>query len=515
MTPLPLALLHPVFALLFVLALPSVAATETTLIDAAKAGDRDAIRQLLDESTDVNAAMPDGTTALHWAALHDDVELASRLLQSGAKPDAANDYAVTPLYLACPNRSAAMIKALLQAGADANIELLSGESVLMNCARTGATEAIMLLIDAGADVDHAEPENGQTALMWAAAVGHADIVDRLVRSGADIHARTRAGVATISDTCRICDWKVASGDFTPLLFAARAGDVEAAKILLDAGADPNKATVLHGNSLVIASAGGHEDLALYLIERGADVNSTDEHGISALHHAAGAGLSLLNGVIYDNVYRLRPLNQYRLAEALLQAGVDPNLQIREENLLGPDGYPYTMVGATPLLLATSSADVRMMQIFLDAGADPGINNEQGITLLMAAAQVACAGTCAYQQGGNVANKDSITLALTAVQAVMKLGADVNATDDTGRSAMHIAAFTGSDAVVQYLADNGVAVDLENKDGETPWTMASGLSPDYSIRGLYGHHASTAALLLKLGAKPRSFNLSSAEVPAGQ
>jgi len=517
MTPSLFRLTRPVFILLLLVpGLPVAAATGSALIAAVKAGDHNAVTELLlDESINVNATLPDGTTALHWATLHDDIELTTRLLQSGAGPNTANDYGVTPLYLACTNRNTAIVKALLQVGADANAALGSGESVLMNCARTGATEAVSLLIDAGANVNHAEPENGQTALMWAAAAGHADIVGRLVRGGADIRARTRAGIPTIPGTCRVCDWKVTSGNFTPLLFAAQSGDIEIAKILLDAGADPNEATVLHGNSLVIASAGGHEDLALYLIERGADIHAADEDGITALHHAVAGGLAQLNGVIYDNVYRLRPLNQYRLAEALLKAGLDPDVQIRQERLLGPDGYPFTMVGATPLLLATTAADVRMMQILLEAGADPGINNEQGITLLMAAAQVACTGTCAYQAGGNVANKASIALALATVQEVLKLGVDVNAVDNTGRTAMHIAAYTGSDPVVQLLADRGAAIDVENEDGETPWTMASGLPPEVGGAGLYGLHTGTAELLLKLGAKPRSFNLTEAVLPTSK
>jgi len=347
--------------------------------------------------------------------------------------------------------------------------------------------------------------------MWAAASSQAGIVDLLVRNGADIRARTKPGVPTIPDTCRKCDWKVISGDFTPLLFAARSGDIETTRILLDAGADPNEATGLQGNSLVIASAGGHEDLALYLLERGADPDSTDEHGINALHHAVGSGLSQLNGVIYDNVYRLRPRNLYRLAEALIQAGVDPNLRIREEYLLGPDGYPFSMVGATPLLLAATSGDIRMMQFLLNAGADPAIKTEEGVTLLMAAAQVACPGTCVYQAGGNTGNKDSVALALATVQEVLKLGVDVNEVDVNARTAMHIAAYTGSDPVVQLLASKGAAVDVENKIGETPWTMASGLSPTAGNTGLYGVHASTAELLVKLGAKPRKYGYASAGV----
>lgn len=491
------------------------AAAGTSLVEAVKSGESNAVRKLLDESTDVNATMPDGTTALHWAVLHDDVELALRLLQSGARPDVANEYGVTSLYLACTNRNPDMVKALLQSGANPNAELVSGESVLMNCARTHASEAIELLLAAGADVNHAEKQSGQTALMWAAAAGHADIVERLIRSKADIHARTLAGVATIPGTCRVCDWKVTTGDFTPLLFAARSGSVAIAKLLLDAGADPNDATKLQGNTLVVASAGGHEDLALYLLERGADFHSADENGITALHHAVAGGLSLLNGVIYDNVYRLRPQNQYRLAEELLKAGLNPDVQIQQEQLLGPDGYPFTMVGATPLLLATAAGDEHMMHILLSAGAKPGVRNEQGITLLMAAAQIACTGTCSYQAGGNIADKEKIALALATVKEVIKLGGDINAVDKSGRTAMHIAAFTGSDSVVQFLADKGAGIDPENEDGETPWSMASGLSPDFGSRGLYGHHTSTAALLIKLGATPRSIKMSEAEVPTAK
>ena len=129
--------------------------------------------------------------------------------------------------------------------------------------------------------------------------------------------------------------------------------------------------------------------------------------------------------------------------------------------------------------------------------------------------MACTGTCAYQAGGNIANRENIDQALVTVKEVLKLGVDINAVDATGRIAMHIAAFTGADSVVQYLADNGAGIDPVNEEGETPWTMASGISLDYGSRGLYGYHANIAELLVKLGAKPRNVRMSEAEAPTGE
>jgi ankyrin repeat protein len=289
----------------------------------------------------------------------------------------------------------------------------------------------------------------------------------------------------------------ASGGFTPLLFAARSGDVDTARLLLKAGADPDEATPEHGSSLVIASASGHEDLALYLVEQGADPNVVDQHGITPLHHAVGGGLALLDAVVYDPVYRRSPRNQPKLAAALLAAGADPNARIAKNRLLGPENYPFSMVGATPLLLAAASADVPLMLLLEKAGADARINTREGITPLIAAAWYTCTGTCAYKGGGNVADPAKIALSLQAVKEAIRMGVDVNAVNEDGRTAMHMAAFTGADAVVLYLADHGAALNVRDKLGETPWSMASGLSP--GSLGNYGTHESTAALLARLGA----------------
>lgn len=471
-----------------------------TLVELAKNDDAEAIITLLQDSIDVNIAKADGTTALHWATLRDNIEIIGALIDSEADPNLANDYGVTPLWLACTNRSYDALRILLESGANPNAALWSGETPLMNCSRTGAERAVSALLSAGAYVNAAESHFGQTALMWAAAGRHSDVARLLIDGGADVSARTIATADKLPHSCSVCSWKPSIGGFTPLLFAARSGDIATARMLIEVGVDPNEGTIEHGNSLVIASAGGHVDLALFLLQMGVDIKSADDTGLTALHHAVGGGLSLMDGVIYDPVYRIQPSNSLKLARALLEAGAEVNVQIKKINLRGPDGTPFGMVGATPLLLAVTSADIAMMELLREFKADPNIYTSQGVTPLMAATQAACTGTCAYQGGGNVADKDSVERAFQATKAIYEMGVDVNAVSKAGRTAMHIAAFTGSDIVVQFLADRGAKVNVKDAKGETPWTMASGMSINISQRGLYGEHKSTATLLLKLGAK---------------
>jgi ankyrin repeat protein len=495
-------------ALLAGLSLPGpAAAADLRLLDAVRNGDKSAAQSLLSQRVDVNEAQADGATALHWAAQRNDLETADLLIQAGGNVNASNDYGVTPLALACGNSNAEMVEKLLGAGADPNAAKVTGETVLMTCSRTGNPAAVRALLARGADPNASEARGGQTALMWALAAKHAHVAGLLIERGANVNARskTKAGleVAVRYNAGGVADqlpYREPRGGFTPLLFAAQQGDLESARMLLAAGADIHDGAPEDGPALLVASASGHEGLAIFFLEKGADPNAVDGFGMSALHYAMKKGVSALLGIRFDRSYRQQPPNMPELAKALLARGADPNAQVTRGFKMGPDGIPFSMVGATPFFLAAVSADANLMRILAAAGADPRRGPADGATPLIAAAMAACSGTCAYA-GANRDNEEEARNALEAVRVAVEVGADVNAVNSDGQTAMHAAAFTGADAIVQFLADHGGAVDIRDKNGETPWTMAAGISPSLNNQGLYGAHQSTADLLQKLGAKP--------------
>ena len=453
-------------------------AADLRLVEAVQNRDREAVRSLLAQGADMNAAQADGATAIAWAAHWDDLETADLLIRAGANVNAANDYGFTPLSLACTNRSGAMVEKLLAAGANPNAAQATGETPLMTCARTGNPDAVRALLARAANPNARESKKGQTALMWAIAGKHSEAARLLIERGADVLARSNSG-------------------FTPLLFAAQQGDLDSARSLLAAGADVNEATPEHGSALVVASASGHELFAIYLLEKGAEPNVADGFGITALHHAVAKGLSLLTGIVYDPAYRVRPSNLPKLVQALLSNGADPNARVTKgipSYLVAPDAPPITLPGATPFFLASVAADVGLLRILAEAGADRTITPKGNITPLMAAAGAA-------QDATTRRNEQEQKDALEAVRLLVELGAAVNQTNAEGQTAMHAAAFNGSDAIVQFLADKGAKVDLRDENGETPWSMAAGIAPVLRYRGLYSVHQSTVDLLLKLGAKP--------------
>ena len=446
-------------------------------MDAVKNRDRAAVRSLMEQHVNVNAAQADGTTALAWAANRDDLETADLLIRAGAKVNLANDYGVTPLSLACTNRSAAMVERLLKAGADPNAALWTGETPVMECARTGNVDTVKSLLAHKADPNAKETQQGQTALMRAVAEKHPEVVRALIEGGADVRARSKGG-------------------FTALLFAGQQGEVASAKLLLAAGADVNATTPKNGTALVVAAASGREEFAIFLLEHGADPNAADAYGVTALHYALARGIAGIDSVsIIFRPYSEVPPNLPKLVKALLAHGANPNVQIAKDfppYSRSPYALQTRLVGVTPYLLAAAAADVDLMRTLLAGGADPHIKAKDGATALMMAAGI-----------GRIDDRETIqdyAKALEAAKLALMLGDDINATNARGRTALHGAAGIGANEIIQFLVDKGANLNTKDRGGYSPLAIAAGRAP----RG--GDSASkvydgTMALLLKLGAQP--------------
>jgi ankyrin repeat protein len=430
------------------------------LADAAETKDWSTVRALLNRRADVNAAQVDGMTALHWSAYHDNREIAELLVRAGAKAEAANRYGVTPLSLACTNGNGAIVDLLLKGGADANAPLAGGETPLMTAARTGSPAAVKALVSHGASVDAKDDRRGQTALMWAAAEGHVAVVQALIEAGADFRIRVPSG-------------------FTALLFAAREGRIDVVRVLLRAGADANEAIPVEGtrgrgyggrlppagaSALLIAVTNAHYELAAFLLDAGADPNAalpgyTVLHAIAAVRKP-GVGD---NDPAPGGSGRVTSLE---LVKKLAARGA--NLDARMTRKANLNNTRLNEIGATPFLLAALTADAELMRTLASLGANPSIPNADNSAPLIVAA-----GLATRSPGEDAGTESEV---LEALQVASDLGADVNAIDNNGETAMHAAAYKNLPKVVKFLAARGARIQLwnqPNKFGWTPLTIAVG------------------------------------------
>ena len=442
-------------------ALPA-ASTLPKLANAVEAGRQDVVQDLLRQGADPNAGQADGMTALHWAAHDDDIGLARLLLDAGAEPGTPSRYGITPLFLACENGNVAMANLLLKSGADPNVTLRGGETLLMTAARTGEVETVKALLAHGAEVGVRENVSGQSALMWAAAEGHADVVRTLLRAGSDVGLRLASG-------------------FTPLLFAAREGHIEVAQVLLDDGADPNDmirpppdepsqargyrgAPPFGASALMIAVENANYELAAKLVEAGADPNDA-RAGYTVLHAIArvrkpGHGD---NDPPPQGSGRMTSLE---FVEWIANHGADLNLRMTKHVNLG--NTRLSKRGATPFFLASQSSDADLIRLLAKLGADTSIGNTDGSTPLMAAA-----GLGTRSPGEDAGTEPEV---LEAIEALLDLGADINAVDSKGETVMHAAAYKNLPQVVAYLDSKGADIEIwnrENRFGWTPLTIAVG------------------------------------------
>ena len=443
------------------------AADDLRIVDAMKRQDTAAVRVLLAHGVDVHAAQPDGATALHWAAHWDDPDAVELLLRAGADVNAPNDFGVTPLALASGNGSRALVDRLLEAGANPNARRSTGETPLMTAARTGSVGAVEALLARGAHVNAAESSGGQTALMWAVSEAHPGVTGALIANGADVHARS-------------------DGGFTPMLFAAREGDLDSARLLADAGARVDEATPSGLTPLVVATVRGHAALAVWFLERGGDPNAGGA-GFTALHWASGAWESELTGprgivTARDDEWRALggvPAGKLDLIEALLAHGANPNARLlRPPPQVGFNAAILSSLGgATPFWLAAMAADVDVLRVLAAHGADPRMATTADVTGAIFDGQARVhRGTTPLMAAAGVGRNLALSLvtedrALEAVAFIRTLGADVNAANAAGDTALHGAALVRSDALVELLVEGGATVRVENARGETPLDVA--------------------------------------------
>ena len=443
------------------------------------------------------------------------------LLRAGADVNAADDHGVTPLQRAAENASPAMVDRLLAAGADVDAAQTSGLTALMIAARTGDVRVVNRLVAHGADVDAATARTRSTALMWAVGESHLETVRALLAAGADPRASTAAG-------------------FTPLLFAARNGDVELARLLLAAGVDVNHTGVDGTHALPYAIIRGHDAFARSLLEEGADPNGS-MGGVPALHaavgridtwlgpwnrqHGGGARYSTRGSSAFD------PVRALPLVKALLARGADPNARIATSAMfMSYIGYPKKgafepfavgtgdLLGATPLWVAAYSANARVkdirfgrpegtgavegaasrasaeiLRLLLGAGADPHLTTTDGTPPLMVAAGLGRS-TYTPREPRGVRSPG----AERAVEILVEAGADVNAANEAGFTALHGAAFRGLNEVIEYLVAQGADIDARDFRGRTAYRMAEGSKQSFQFQSW----PETAAFIEHLGADAR-------------
>ena len=475
-------------SLVMALGVAATAHAQSVLADRIQHGDRKGALALIASGANVNQTQPDGSTPLHWAVYRVDRELVAALLRRGAKADVVNKYGASPLAEATRVANVELAGMLLEAGAAPNVSNDDGQTPLLLAARTGVVPMAKLLVQHGADVNRREKYRDQSALMWAAAEGHAEMVEFLVSQKAelDIRARSTDWESQISSEPRV-QYRP-TGGLTPLLYAARAGCLRCVTAIVGAGADIDKPNPDGMTPMLMALDNGSPAVARYLLDRGANPHTWDWWGRTPLYVA----VTMRGGP--DSRPGPRPPESLAFIKALLDAGVNPNPQLafKEPSRGGRDNRfrdDLLTTGATPLIRAAQTFDNDVVRELLAHGALVDLPNASGVTPFMAAAGVGSR-TASSVLGPGVPD-NVVALSLDTMEILRTAGADINAsitdvtsltariartntmTDRQGQTTLHHAASLGRTAVVKYLLEHGAKADLKDDAGKTALDAARG------------------------------------------
>ena len=530
----------------------------TALHWAARQGEVATAAMLLHAGANVRATTRlGGYTPLLLASQMGHAPVIDLLVKAGADAKSASANGATALMLASASGRVDAVKALIDAGADVNVkEPARQETALLFATAANRVDVMKALIRAGAEVrtttkvvdlkPQTNPEEEEFLRAQqasraggargnaggaradaegarAAAEGAGQGRGNAQRGGERRRGATGPDVAGLTRQFRFAELVSAQGGLAPLHFAVRQGYVDAATLLLDNGADINQVAGDNSTPLLMAIINGHFDLAKQLLDRGADPRHASDNGVTPLYAVLNVQWAPKTLYPQPRAYTQQKLSHIDLMKALLDKGVDVNARLTKK--VWYSGYNFDLsgvdeIGATPFWRAAYASDVEAMRLLAAHGADPNIPTmkpagrprtgdagaREGVTDVSGLPAVPTGGfgvpplqaaTGVGYGEGYAANshRNAPSGWLPAIKyLVEELGADVNAKDHDGNTALHHAAARGDNEVILYLVSKGADVTAVNRSGETTVDMANG--PVQRIQPF----PETMALLEKLGAK---------------